>query len=196
MKRIDYAAGLLFAAAGVPGAVVGAWAVRFMPRGSFELTFGGLLLLLGLYLTLQPVRGIRLGSKRADSVEPIDWRSRGLLGTLGSAYLGVVSSLLGIGGGILHVPFLVRVLHFPPHAATATSQFVLLLVTFSGALSHLWRGELDSRLGPTAFLAMGVMMGAPAGAALSSFLRGPLLIRLLALALAAVAGRLLWSGLT
>ena len=54
------------------------------------------------------------------------------------------------------------------------------------------RSELDSVLVPTAFLALGVMMGAPVGAALSGWLRGPRLVRLLALALCLVAGRLLW----
>ncbi len=192
MRRIDYGAGLLFAAAGVPGALLGVWAVRFVPRGFFDLTFALLLLLLGLYLTLQPLRQLRLQGKEAR--KSAGWRRPALVGSIGSAYLGVFSSLLGIGGGILHVPFLVRVLGFPPHIATATSQFVLALVTFAGAASHLLGGALDSRLGPTAFLALGVMMGAPVGAAVSSFLRGPLLIRLLALALVAMAVRLFWGG--
>jgi uncharacterized protein len=206
MKRIDYSAGLLLALAGVPGGLLGAWAVQFIPRGSFDLAFGLLLFLLGLYLVVQPTRSSvgaleRLSAKAFDAAHipdstSIDWRGRSLVAAVGSAYLGVLSSLLGIGGGILHVPFLVRVLGFTPHRATATSQFVLALVTFFAALSHLLRGELDSRLGPTAFLALGVMMGAPLGAAISSLLRGPLLVRLLALALAVVAARLLWAQWT
>src|SRR5512145_1409355 len=60
MRRIDYAAGLLFAVAGIPGALLGVWAVQFVPREPFDFIFGLLLLLLGFYLTIRPVREIRL----------------------------------------------------------------------------------------------------------------------------------------
>ena len=39
--------------------------------------------------------------------------------------MGFVSSFLGIGGGIIHVPLMVAALGFPVHVATATSDFVL-----------------------------------------------------------------------
>jgi uncharacterized protein len=53
---------------------------------------------------------------------------RGMAHSTGAGFL---SSFLGIGGGIVHVPLLVGVLGFPTHIATATSHFVLV---FSGAL--------------------------------------------------------------
>lgn len=194
--RVDYAAGVLFALAGVPGAILGTWIVGFVPRGYFDLTFAALLVSLGLFLTVQPMGTRLVKSKTSNSLAELeDGRRRLLTGSLGSAYLGVISSLLGIGGGILHVPFLVRVLHFPPHVATATSHFVLAIVAFAGATAHLCRGELDEVLGPTAVLALGVMMGAPVGAAVSHWLRGPWLIRLIAGALTVVGCRLLWRWL-
>lgn len=194
MGRIDYTAGALLALAGIPGALLGSWVVGLIPRRPFDLTFALILLLSGVYLAIQPVRR-QLTTARAPTAltETANWQNRSLIGSIGSAYLGLMSSLLGIGGGILHVPFLIRVLGFPPHTATATSHFVLALVTLTAALSHLLRGELNQLLAPTAFLSLGVMLGAPIGAALSSLLRGPLLVRLLALALILVAGRLLWS---
>ncbi len=191
MRRIDFAVGLQFAAAGIPGAILGVWAVQQVPRGPFEWCFSLLLLAAGMMLVAQPLRRDRLadGGVIADQL-PREKRS--LLGSLGAAYLGVFSSFMGVGGGILHVPFMVRVLRFPPHTATATSQFVLLLTVLAGATMHLLSGSLNGLLAPTAFLALGVMMGAPVGAALSGWLRGPLLLRLLALALIVVAGRLMW----
>jgi uncharacterized membrane protein YfcA len=39
-----------------------------------------------------------------------------------SVGVGVLSSLLGIGGGIIHVPAMVYLLGFPTHVATATSH--------------------------------------------------------------------------
>ena len=162
----------------------------FIPRDAFALAFGTLLLTVGIYLCIRPLQPV--GANWHAGATPSPHQRRSLLGAVGSAYLGLLSSLLGIGGGVLHVPFLIRGLGFPPHIATATSQFVLMIVTLTGALAHLVNGELQEVLVPTAFLALGVMMGAPIGATLSSFIRGSLLIRLLALALCAVAGRLLW----
>jgi uncharacterized membrane protein YfcA len=48
-----------------------------------------------------------------------------------SSVVGFVSSFLGIGGGIIHVPLLVRALAFPTHLATATSHFVLAIIAGS-----------------------------------------------------------------
>jgi uncharacterized membrane protein YfcA len=42
---IDYRLGSVLAAGSIPAAMVGAWLTRAMPRGVFELTFGGLLIM-------------------------------------------------------------------------------------------------------------------------------------------------------
>jgi len=190
MRRIDFRAGLLFAAAALPGALLGTFAVAGIPRRPFNITFGVLLLFLGLYLVLQPDRG-RTGTAPPGAALS-SWQRRSLAGSIGSAYLGALSSLLGIGGGILYVPFLIRFLDFPPHVATATSQFVLALVAGAATVAHLLQGTLESQLAMTACIALGVMTGAPIGALISGRLRGSLIVRLLALSLCAVGVRLLW----
>jgi hypothetical protein len=114
-------------------------------------------------------------------------------GLLISVGVGFLSSLLGIGGGIIHVPALVLVLNFPPHIATATSQFILAFMTFAGTSVHLATRELavGSGLIRSLLLAAGVIPGAQIGAALSHRVKGALLIRLLAISLAAVGLRLI-----
>jgi uncharacterized membrane protein YfcA len=114
-----------------------------------------------------------------------------MLGSIGSAYIGVLSTLLGIGGGIIHVPFLIRGLRMPPHTATATSHFVLTFIALTATVTHVTLGEFDRGIAVTMYLSVGVMMGAPLGAALSSRLHGSLILRLLALALCLVGLRLL-----
>ncbi|MGC4047981.1 MAG: sulfite exporter TauE/SafE family protein [Armatimonas sp.] len=44
-RRIDYRSGLIFAAASVPGALLGAYSTNFLPRKVFDMLFGCLLLL-------------------------------------------------------------------------------------------------------------------------------------------------------
>lgn len=91
----------------------------------------------------------------------------------------------------MHVPFLIRVLPLPPHTARATSHFVLTLTSLMATVTHVALGEFEREVAQTMYLAVGVMMGAPVGAALSARLHGSMIVRLLALALCLVGLRLL-----
>jgi uncharacterized protein len=187
MGRIDYRAGMMFTLASLPGAIVGVLLVHELPRALFDPLFGTILLAIGGMLVVSP-----LGSQSDDgSVSSTVPARADLIGSVGSAYIAVLSSLLGIGGGIIHVPFLIRVLRMPPHTATATSHFVLTFMALTATVTHIVFGEFGSELLQTMSLAIGVMMGAPIGATLSTKLRGSLIVRLLALALCLVGARLL-----
>jgi uncharacterized protein len=188
MGRIDYRAGVLFTLAGLPGAVLGTLLVHQMPRGLFDTLFGCLLLAIGGFLVARPLGSTQQADEHGDHV--ISER-RLRLGSVGSGYIAVFSSLLGIGGGIIHVPFLIRVLRMLPHTATATSHFVLTFMALTATATHVVLGEFDRGLAETMYLGVGVMMGAPIGAALSTRLKGSLIVRLLALALCLVGLRLL-----
>jgi hypothetical protein len=179
---------VLFTLAGLPGAILGALLVHEITRSLFDPIFGVVLLVIGGLLVANPLG--TPGVMEHDSDAPVSER-RMLLGSVGSAYIGVLSSLLGIGGGIIHVPFLIRALRMPPHTATATSHFVLTFVALTATVTHVALGEFERGLPQTMYLAVGVMMGAPLGAALSTRLHGSLIVRLLALALCLVGLRLL-----
>jgi uncharacterized membrane protein YfcA len=99
----------------------------------------------------------------------------------------VTASFLGIGGGIIHVPALIYLLNFPVHVATATSHFILAIMALTGTLVHIWTGDLSYGVNETLPLSIGVLIGAPLGARLSNWLKGPWIIRSLAVALG-VAG--------
>jgi uncharacterized membrane protein YfcA len=115
------------------------------------------------------------------------------LGALLSAGVGFVSSLLGIGGGIIHVPLMVYVLGFPTHVATATSHMVLAMLAISAVAMHAGTGSLAPALGRALPIAAGVIVGAPAGAWASGRLEGKWILRALAVALISVGVRLLFA---
>ena len=188
MGRVDYRAGTLFTVASIPGAIVGVLLVHELPRTFFEPVFGVLLLVLGGFLVFSP-----LGAAPVGPVEPASGHREAAarIGAIGSAYIAVVASLLGIGGGIVHVPFLIRVLRLRPHVATATSHFVLTFMALTATITHVAMGQFERGVAPTMYLAVGVMMGAPLGASLSARLGGSVIVRLLALALCLVGLRLL-----
>jgi uncharacterized membrane protein YfcA len=183
--RIDYRAGVLFILSGLPGAILGVLLVHEIPRSVFDPLFGVLILGIGAFLFASPLGTSAASENLAATLQ----HRRLMIGSIGSAYIAVLSSLMGIGGGIIHVPFLIRALKMQPHSATATSHFVLTFMALAATITHIVLGEF-SGLSQTMYLAVGVMMGAPIGAGLSSKLHGSLIVRLLALALCLVGLRL------
>ena len=181
MKRIDYRAGLVFALAGLPGAVLGARLSQDLDHRRFDVILGIVLLVGAFVLLLRP----------STEEGQVHWtRGRAVFGALLSCAVAFVASLVGVGGGVLHVPLLVRVLDFPPHVATATSHFVLAILSLAAVLEHLRAGSLGPALGRTVPLALGVIAGAPLGARLSTNISGKWILRGLALGMALLGLRL------
>jgi uncharacterized membrane protein YfcA len=200
-RRIDFRAGLLFAAASMPGAVAGAFTTSFIPRRAFDLIFGILMVAGAVFLGIFPQQGSkRSGSRRAPGVTHLLTDRDGntyrytfnpLIGVSLSVLVGFVSSFLGIGGGIIHVPVLVHLLFFPVHVATATSHFILAFMTLAGTAVHLLNRVFLHGLHRTLALGIGVVAGAQLGAFFSVRLKSIWILRALALALAAAGIRIL-----
>jgi uncharacterized membrane protein YfcA len=112
-----------------------------------------------------------------------------LWGIMLSFVVGFLSSILGIGGGIIHVPALITLFDFPAHLATATSHFILAISAATGTATQLFLGHV--RLIPAISMAVGAIVGAQIGGALSSRLTGKWIVRGLALALMLVGIRLI-----
>lgn len=206
LGRIDYAAGGVFALATLPGAVLGAVAIAHVTRGGFSAVFG--VALIGL--ALASLR--RATPPSAPPTPHPSWWERRLVERSGEAHeyrfdvrigialsvaVGFIASLLGIGGGVVHVPALVLLLGFPVHIATATSHFTLVFTALAATLVHVLRGDLS---GPTIaiqvlLLVAGVIPGAQLGARWAKRVQGTWVMRLLAGALALIGVRLIVLGL-
>lgn len=203
LRRIEYRSGLIFSAATIPGAILGALVTAYLPRRFFDTLFGLLLLAASAYLGMKPeVRAKAEWPCPPNHRECIVTDATGtvhrfsyhqLLGIVVSMVVGFLSSLLGIGGGIIHVPVLVQLLNFPVHIATATSHFVLMNMTFAGTVTHIVTGTFTRGFRRTIMLAIGVLLGAQLGAWLSGRARGKWIIRGLAIALGLVGIRLLMT---
>lgn len=203
MGRIAYRSGLIFSAATIPGAILGAFSTTLIPRGIFDGIFGVLLLLLSVFLVVRPTgkeNDVCRPNERECTVVERDGTTHHFsynetLGISLSVAVGYLSSLLGIGGGIIHVPALVRLLHFPVHIATATSHFVLAFTALAGTLTHIAAGSFRDGACRTLLLAAGVVAGAQVGARFSTRIHGRWIIRALAFALGAVGVRLMMTVL-
>jgi len=102
------------------------------------------------------------GDTWTSSVQGEDYEVRALgRGSLASVGAGVVSALLGVGGGIVKVPVMHLVMGVPLRVATATSNLMIGVTASAGAIIYLLRGEIEPLVaGPTA---LGVFAGATLG---------------------------------
>lgn len=198
-RRIDYRSGIIFGLATIPGAIGGALLVGVVSRQVFDAIMGVVLAALAGWLIAGERRPLgeprghlerRVLTDRAD--ETYDYRVPVIRGAIYSLGVGFLSSFLGIGGGVIHVPLLVRALGFPTHIATATSHFVLAIMAGTGTLTHLVLGNFHHHgLRRTIALSIGVVTGAQLGAHISLRLHGRVIHWLLAAALLALSARLL-----
>jgi hypothetical protein len=199
-KRVDIRSGWKFALATLPGAGLGAWVARFFSSLALELVFGLLLVAVAIFISLRGESHQRDHGDNTYTRTLVDYRGevfkyspRVGLGIGLSFLVGIISSLLGIGGGIIHVPVLIFLLGFPIHIATATSHFVLAISAFSGGATHLALGNV--LIVPAIIVAALAIPGAQIGAVLSRRAKGRLIARLLAVALLLGGLRLLLKSL-
>jgi hypothetical protein len=204
-KRVDYRGGLVFALATLPGAVAGAFLSKLFSGDVFDVVFGVVLATMAGLLVWRPLAEEEFHASQTEGASLPWWRvEREITDRTGETFeyrynlwkglalsfgTGFFSSILGIGGGIIHVPGLIHLLTFPAHVATATSHFILAISSGTASVTHLLLGHV--LIAPAVLMGVGAVGGAQAGARLAQQLRGSLLVRLLSLALMLVAVRLL-----
>jgi hypothetical protein len=87
------------------------------------------------------------------------------IGVVGGVGAGILSALLGIGGGIVKVPLMHLAMGVPLRVATATSNLMIGITASASAIIYLLRGGIDPLVaGPTA---IGVFLGAAVGSRLA-----------------------------
>jgi uncharacterized membrane protein YfcA len=116
------------------------------------------------------------------------------LGLAASFVAGSVSSLLGVGGGIIKVPVLNAWCGVPLRAAAATSAFMIGVTATVGASIYFWRGQIVPTLAAAAVL--GVLAGSRAGFAIGARARAVWLKLLMAGVLMAVSALMLLRALS
>jgi uncharacterized protein len=200
-RRVEVRAGLLFALGTIPGALIGPAIATRMPQRTFELLFAIFLIGMALVFFVRPeTQGERPSTFGGDwmrisrtyvapggAEHPISFSVP--VAMVISFCVGVLASLFGIGGGVIHVPAMIRLMGFPVHVATATSTFVLAITALTAVLEYTRRDFVQWPL--AAALGMGVVLGAQLGAAVSHRIQARWLVRLLTLAMVGLGVRML-----
>lgn len=150
----------------VSGAVTGVFLTGLVPEGILFSVFAVVLLM--AVFTMLKGRKDQVGT--GDDVVPNTLSQKlgintkeykvdhPLLGAFLSIFAGMISSMLGVGGGIIKLPLMNSVMKVPLKSAVATSSFMIGITAASGAFMYLLQGRLElSLIAPTV---VGVMSGA------------------------------------
>ncbi len=180
LRRIQYSVGLKLAIFSGPGAIIGALISAGISPLHFRFLFALLLLATGLYLLF---RNSVLKERRFES-DPI-WIK--VLLYFGAFVAGFISSLFGIGGGIIFVPLLVIILRMNMTSAVPTSQLALMSTALVGTITHITLGNPEYIY--ALYLSVGSFAGAQIGAKVSLRFKDSALRYIFVLLLMAVAIR-------
>jgi uncharacterized protein len=185
-KRIDYRLGAEIAVFAAPGAIIGAFLSGQLTAQDFRIYFGILLLLVGVYIAF---RSAILKEKYERKCQVS--RRVGLYAIAFGA--GIISSLFGVGGGIIFVPGMLLVLGMTMQKAAPTSQLTLMITAFVGVITHaaLQHPDYIDALA----LSIGAFAGAQLGARWSIKAKELLLQRMLGIILIVVAGKFIFDWL-
>ena len=194
---------VMFGLFGIVGAPLGAWLHPRFPEAVLLAGFALLMLIVAARMWRQAshdpeaTRLIRAGGDpsgdlagpvcRYDASGQLQFTSRCAMRlTLAGTLTGLLSGLFGVGGGFLIVPALVLVASLPMRRAVATSLWVIAIISVIGLLSHVVAGHrLD--VGTTTGFVLGGLGGMALGIAVGRRIAGPVLQKLFAGMIVAVA---------
>lgn len=130
---LNWRVALLFGGAGMATAYVAAGFSSHISPDVLMVTFAVLMLVIGLLLIF------RQQPQRANELEHLSlWKI-----IASGAAVGLITGILGVGGGFLIVPALVMLVGLPMQQAVGTSLVVIAMNSLAGFMGHLGDGALD-----------------------------------------------------
>lgn len=161
-REVSVKGGVVMGLAGAPTAAAGAWLGNFVGGGVVFTVLSVVIVYAAMDMALQAIRGPhrRPGPPPVAAVPEVP-ESLVTVAVIG-LFTGVYSGFLGLGGGLVMVPLLLRFAHMPVKRAIGTSLIAILFIAVPGTVSHFLLGNTD------AVLALGLALGIVPGAVVGS----------------------------
>jgi uncharacterized protein len=189
----------------VGGALVGGLVGAALSKTVLSAIFGAVMICVSVYIGVRQ-RVVKppqiahedvglFGDSYEDSAtgEVVSYRVHRLHTGLGASLVaGVVSGLLGVGGGFMKVPVMVVSMKVPVRAAVATSSMMIGVTACTSAAVYFTEGLVDPTV--TVPVVLGVVAGAYLGSKLSLRVKSSVLTVVLAVVLFALALQMLLSS--
>jgi hypothetical protein len=179
-KRVEFGIGIKLGLMCIPGTILGAFISDVMTPVAFQILFAFVLISSAIYIFV----------KRAVDEKPYNRTVLMMVVSAGASFFaGIISSLFGIGGGIIFVPLMVIGIGIPMRKAAPTAQLILMFASLSGLLVHSALGHPDYL--QALLLAIGAFGGGMLGARLSLEIKETKLKILVTIVLLAAAVKLI-----
>lgn len=203
---LDLRLGGAFAGFSIPGAIIGAIVSEDVNTGLFMQIFAADLLLVAGYMLFRPSRSLNLAcSKQLQGVvhvKPSTANPNGLvayainlpLAAIVFFLAGMLSGLVGVGGGSVMVPGMLLVLDMPAAMVASTSMLVMV---FNAGVASIVQAALE-HINWTAAIILGVgaIVGSRIGPHISVRLNKRQLTRLMSIVLIVTAVTVLYLSLS
>jgi uncharacterized membrane protein YfcA len=139
------------------GAICGSLLAGILSGRVLSVLFAGVVFATAAYTVYKGLR--QQGNPAGEALFRQDYRpTHWTLGLSGAGLAGMVSGLLGVGGGFIKVPIMYAVMDVPLGVATATSNFMVGITAAASVFVYYGRGEIHPMVVvPTA---VGVFVGA------------------------------------
>lgn len=173
-QLINVRLGMVLEVATAAGSLLGGLTAQMLPQSALQMMFGVMSAIVAVIMlsrlgrrnvildpTVDPgVLGGRFHENESGGT--VTYRMKRLPVALVASFLaGNVSSLLGVGGGVIKVPVLNAWCGIPMRAAAATSAFMIGVTATAGAVIYYGHGQLVPELAAAAVL--GVQLGSWGG---------------------------------
>ena len=207
-KVTNLRVGMFLELGSTSGAILGAALAAYADSVVLELIFGGILLVtliptlmkIGEDIPRSPeLRGLSKklslnGSYTEKDGTVINYNTtRPVAGLAGTWVAGVLSGLLGIGGGAFKVLSMDLAMKLPMKVSTTTSNFMIGVTAAASAGIYYERGDVNPLI--VAPVAIGILIGAAIGAKLLLRFRNPTVRKLFAIVLAVTAVQMILGAL-
>lgn len=128
-RAVLWKAGIVLGLSGLVGAFIGGIFAARLPGSILKIGFG--LAILAGAIRMLTARPPKIERELVDNI---------LVYVLWGLPLGIVSGIIGIGGGVLMIPVMVLALRFNMHQAVGTSTALMIFASAGGILSYLFNG--------------------------------------------------------
>lgn len=177
-KRVDFSLARPLTLGALPGSIIGVLAVKHVNATFFDVAYGLQLLIMALLVMRR-----RSVLSRAEGEKT--FAHRYVVALPAGFVLGLLSSLYGVGGGVVMIPVFLLWARMPPHVVVATTSFIVALTAPVGVAAHALAGDIDWIAAVP--LVTGGLVGGAVAPLVAQRVSSPRLITLLAIGLVAAA---------
>jgi len=126
---VYWRAAIIMGTCGLVFAIVGSTLAAYLPGEVLKIAFGVIVLISGIRMLAVKTRQI----EREPVKNPRVWFAW-------AVPLGIITGMLGLGGGVVAVPIMVLALRFKMHNAVATSLAMIIFNSIGGIIGYIVNG--------------------------------------------------------